>query len=193
MNARPDATHSVKARLMQGLQTGFYSVLRLAPPPVASKAGDLIGRIAGRYFHKTADERSLQNLAVLRPELDAAERRRRVSFMWGHIGRIFTEFACLQTFRHGDLVELAGVEALPEPGTPFVVAACHLGSWEVASIGVAKAGHRVAGTYQPQRNPVFSKIMMRERQKWGWIGLAPDDAPMRRAIRHLDSGGAVVI
>jgi lauroyl/myristoyl acyltransferase len=183
----------IKTRLFFAVQAAFYGLLRLMPPTVASKAGDVIGRIAGRYFRISADERSLQNLATLRPELSHAERRRRINFMWGHIGRIFTEFACLQTFRHGDLVELAGAENLPPPGSPFVVAACHVGSWEVTSIALAIAGHDVAGTYQPQSNPVFSKVMMQERQKWGWIGLAPDAAPMRGAIRQLDRGGAVVI
>lgn len=34
--------------------------------------------------------------------------------------------------------------------------------------------------------------MLHERTHVGWIGLAPKEAPVRRAVRHLDDGGAVV-
>lgn len=74
-----------------------------------------------------------------------------------------------------------------------MIAGCDVGDWETITLAVMSAGHEVSGTYQPQSNPFHHKIMLQERTHFGWIGLAPEEAPVRRAIRHLDDGGAVVI
>lgn len=183
----------IKKRLLQSVELAAYNVLRLAPISVASGVGAILGRISGRYFRQASTRRSLENLAKFRPDLSDAELKRRVGGMWGHIGRIMTEFACYKSLRYGGLIEIAGADALPPAGSPVVVAGSHLGSWETITLAVMAEGHTVAGTYQPQSNFVRNEIMLRERRNVGWISLDKNQAPMRRAIRHLDDGGAVVI
>lgn len=184
---------SFKTRLFQSLELATYHVLRLMPVAMTSGVGAVLGRVSGRYFRKVATRRSRENLAKFRPDLSEAEIARRVGGMWGHIGRILTEFACYKTLRFGNYIEIQGRDALPPSGSPVVVAGSHLGSWEVITLATMAAGHRVAGTYQPQSNLVRNTIMMRERRNVGWISLDKEAAPMRHAIRHLDGGGAVVI
>lgn len=182
-----------KKRVFEVLHLATYRLLKLAPVPLASNVGAMLGHFSGRYFRKRASEVSLANLAVFRPELSEIQRRQSVNGMWRHLGRILTEFTCYKRLRDDGWIELEGADALPPTGSPVVIAGCHVGNWETITLAVMNAGHEVAGTYQPQSNPVHHKIMLQERAQVGWIGLAPDEAPVRRAIRHLDDGGAVVI
>ena len=183
----------LKTRLSHWSEILIFKGLSIMPMAVASGAGAILGRISGRYFRKSASALTLKNLAKFRPDLSDADLKRNVAGMWDHLGRILAEFARYKTLRYGGLIEVVGADALPPPGSPVVVAGCHVGNWETISHAVMMAGHTVAGTYQPLSNSVRHNIMMRQRHGIGWISLAPDAAPMRRAIRHLDEGGAVVI
>ena len=184
----------LKRQSLYGLiDLAVYNALRLMPIPIASGVGALWGRVSGRYLHAAQTARANDNLARLRPELSAAERRTLIGSMCSHLGRIVTEFACLQRLRRSDRITLVDAECLPAPGKPVIIAASHTGSWEALAIGVVMLGHSTSSIYHPQSSSVRNAIASRERQALGWIGIEADRSAVRRAIGHLKHGGALVI
>jgi len=74
-----------KNRVFELLHLATYRLLKLAPAPLASDVGALLGHFSRRYLRKRASEVSRANLAVFRPELSDNERRQHISGMWRHL------------------------------------------------------------------------------------------------------------
>ncbi|MGZ0188578.1 MAG: lysophospholipid acyltransferase family protein [Alphaproteobacteria bacterium] len=170
-----------------------YRMLKRMPVPVASGVGAVLGCISGACFQRANNARAFANLARLKPDATVAERRVMVRSMWKHLGRIMTEYSCLGRLSVAGRIEVVGAETLPAPGTPLIVAASHIGSWDALCISLVMQGYKTASIYQPQPNKTRAAIALRERLAIGWIGLAADRAPARAALRHLHNGDALAL
>jgi KDO2-lipid IV(A) lauroyltransferase len=136
----------------------------------AYAAAGSVTRLVGPFVreHKLAE----QNLAAAFPEKSPAERKKILSAMWEHFGRLAIEYAFLEDLvasfdseRPGKIkfIGLEHVRRIRETGKPVIIFGAHIGNWElVAAIG-AKIGVPVTALYRPPTNPHIAAEIERRR------------------------------
>src|SRR6185312_3755913 len=138
------------------------------------------------------------NLALARPDLDDAARRRlarecvrqtgvsliEVFGIWTHPGRTLANVREVrgQTLFDAALAAKRGL----------ILCAPHLGSWEVANYWIG-ARTPFATFYTQPRYPQLELLLRRLREGGASIQFPIDDSGVRRVFRHLGSGGVVSI
>jgi len=138
------------------------------------------------------------NLALARPDLDDAARRRlarecvrqtgvsliEVFGIWTHPGRTLANVREVrgQTLFDAALAAKRGL----------ILCAPHLGSWEVANYWIG-ARTPFATFYTQPRYPQAEMLLRRLRQGGASIQFPIDDSGVRRVFRHLREGGVVSI
>jgi len=138
------------------------------------------------------------NLALARPDLDDAARRRlarecvrqtgvsliEVFGIWTHPGRTLANVREVrgQTLFDAALAAKRGL----------ILCAPHLGSWEGANYWIG-ARTPFATVYTQPRYPQAEMLLRRLRQGGASIQFPIDDSGVRRVFRHLREGGVVSI
>lgn len=171
------------------------ALLRRLPIDFCSAFGAVSASVRGPKIYREADQRARNNLANLRPDLDAAERERRLMARWRCVGRTMAEFAVLDRMIARGRVQFEGLDNLVKVATEgrgYVVVTLHLGNWE-ASVVSAQFGYPVSTFYEPRPTRGREYISRSSRQRIGVRLLAPSPTGMRSALRILKSGGMVAI
>jgi KDO2-lipid IV(A) lauroyltransferase len=138
------------------------------------------------------------NLALVRPDLDAAARRRLARECVRQTGIALAEAFGIWTRPRRTLARIREVrgEALFEDALAarqgLILCAPHLGSWEVANYWVG-ARTPFATFYTPPRYPQAEALLRRLRTGGASIQFPIDDSGVRRVFRHLQHGGVVSI
>lgn len=129
-----------------------------------------VTRLVGPYVreHKLAEE----NLAAAFPDKSPGERRKILSAMWDHFGRLAVEYAFLEDLvasfdpERPGRIKFIGLDhglRIREAGKPVIIFGAHIGNWElVAAIG-AKIGVPVTALYRPPTNPHIAEEIERRR------------------------------
>jgi KDO2-lipid IV(A) lauroyltransferase len=138
------------------------------------------------------------NLARVRPQLDARERRKLARACLLETGKSLIEvfgiwsraprtLARVREVRGGELFDTALAS-----GKGLILCAPHLGSWEVANYWV---GVRTpfATFYTQPRYPQLELLLRKLREGGASIQFPIDDSGVRRVFRHLGNGGVVSI
>lgn len=145
----------------------LYGFFKLMPVDTASAVGGWIGRKIGNRLG--ANKKVRRNLANAMPELSTGQQDRIITGMWDNLGRIMGEYAHLGEL-DGSRVEVIGVEhvdAARASGKPLIMAAGHLGSWEIIPVTANRYGLNAQLIYRHANNPYVEKLMQHARAPGG--------------------------
>lgn len=189
---RPRARHRAEFAL---LRAGL-AVARRLPADSAARLG---ARLSGLAYRPLSIRRELveQHLRFAFPDRDEAWIRNTAQAAYAHIGRELISMLRMADAPREALIEstsLHGLEPVREAvdtGRGVVLVTGHFGNWEIGAASVAARGLPVDIVVQPQRNPLFDRLIHDARVKLGVNVIAREKAP-RLAIRALRAGRVVV-
>lgn len=168
------------------------SLLRLLPDRAADAFGGALGWLAGSVLRIRRDVVE-ENLARAFPEMSAPERIALTRATYRHLGR-----EAVATFRSAresaarirERTVMHGAEPLLEAarsGGGAVVLTGHAGNWEIAGSSLAARGVPLDGVAFRQRNPLFDRALLRNRERLG-IRIIPRGRAHREVLRTLREG-----
>ena len=181
--------------LIGGSVHTLFFLLRLLPVDRASDLGSWLARRAAPLV-KTPNRRALANLSIAFPEATDADRRRIVSDMWGHLGRIGAEYPHLTRMIGSDRIEIGGydtaVQVLTQP-KPVLFFGAHIGHWEIGPALGAHYNIRVKAIYRPPNNRFVDRMIRRIREACGVDLLVRGAGSVQTVLSELKAGGRVAI
>ncbi|HEX7324244.1 MAG TPA: lipid A biosynthesis acyltransferase [Rhodanobacteraceae bacterium] len=169
------------------------------PLPLLYALGTALGRALWWRRHARERVHTEVNMGIVHPELDAAARAVLVRACLAETGRAVTEMAAVWGRGARRALQLvhevqgqAYFDAALQSGRGLIIAAPHLGCWELLNYWLC-ARTPIAILYAPPRNPAWEALLVRARG-----GLAPeqvraDGAGVRRLYKRLAAGGVVGI
>jgi KDO2-lipid IV(A) lauroyltransferase len=177
--------------------TSVHHALRLLPIDTCSDFGSSMGRYTPSRF-PDSDRQARRNFRLLRPEaddpawLDDAMRR-----MWDNSARTMAEFSVLHRLWDAGRVQVDGIEHALEvkrKGQPLLVAAIHLGNWELIGVIGIRNGINGAAIYSPPENRFEHRIATSVRRRFGGEPIPPSPRTMLDARRVIiEERNALVI
>ncbi len=143
--------------------------------------------------------RAIQNLGLIYPDMNSAERRRIANAVANNVGRSLIENYSPDEFKArmaNAPLEGPGLTALQEAkneGRPVILVSGHYGNYEAVRSALAMQGFPVGCLYRPMRNPYFNAHY--EKTLEGICGPAfPQGSKgMRGFVKHLKQGGMLGI
>lgn len=158
-------------------------------PLVGWIVSHLVAPLAG-YSRRVRD-----NLALVCPELGAAEVRRLVRAVPDNVGRTTIELYSSDAFidRVRDLPlqgpGAAALEAAHQAGRPVILATGHFGNYDVARAALVARGYRVGALYKPMKNPLFNAHYIETIGHIGQPLFPRGPRGLGAMVRFLRSGG----
>ncbi len=174
-------------------------LLGVLPLPALSVLGHGLGRAL--WWRRRARERvhAEVNLRIARPELDPVARAALLRAALVETGCAVTEMAAVwgrgarRALHLVRAVEgLEHFEAALGAGRGLVIAAPHLGCWELLNYWLC-ARTPLAILYAPPRNPAWEALLVRARGDLGPEQVRADGAGVRSLFKRLAAGGVVGI
>ena len=151
-----------------------------------------VGNLAGTVAFWLIPERrrvTRINLAKCFPQMPAAERERLARAHFRAFMRSFVEHALLwwaSRDRIMRLVRLEGLEHLrAAAGHPVILVAPHFVGLDAA---YTRLGCEIAGLYAHQKNPVYDRLLVRGRTRFGLSQAIPRQDGVRAVIASIRSG-----
>lgn len=187
-----------------GLDHLLHAAMPLLGVDGASAFGAALARRSIPRHHPDWLARADAALAALRPELDAGARADMIDRRHAAIGRVMAEFTVLQRMAGQDRIAVDGAarlhDALADDG-PVILAALHLGNWEVSMLppvlrrlaGLETAMRPVHVIYQPPRSRFRHRLAVRARARGGATLLPPGRPAGPAAMQVLRARGIVWI
>lgn len=167
-----------------------FKALGVLPIDWTSGLGDRLGRLVGPRIRKPS-EKSLANLALAFPEKSAEERRQIMVDMWGHLGRVATEYAALGKLANSKRITIYGDDHIRETygKYPLLLISGHIGHWEISPIIAKRHGMTMTGIYRPPNNRFVDRIVRGLRVDCGMTLLPRGTESIRNAMNVLATGG----
>lgn len=153
--------------LEYGLVRALFCLFRLVGVDMASAMAGGVTRAIGPLL--PVSRRADDNLRMIYPQMDAAERRKIVAGVWENLGRTVAEMAHLDKFRPGEdggRVEVVGGEHIlnaVRQGAPGIFVSGHFANWEIMAILLHRLGARPAVIYRAANNPLVDEFIIRTR------------------------------
>lgn len=166
---------------------------RLRVPVAGWVISQLVAPLAGY------SRRVRENLALVLPDLPAAEVRRLVRTVPDNVGRTTIELYSGQDFVNrirGLPLTGPGAEALEaahHAGRPVILATGHFGNYDVARGALVARGYRVGGLYKPMANPLFNAHYVAAISEIGKPLFPRGPRGLSDMVRFLKSGGMLGI
>lgn len=176
---------------------GTIAALSLFPTKLTVAVADRLGRMAWWSARRRRYGRAQISMAL--PELSAQQRDAILRKSCGQLGRTVAETMIqLQRDRKTGLEDyfeyeegaLQQLEAVRDQGAVLVQA--HLGAFEIFGAAAVQAGLRPGFTMRMPTNYYVGQQLLKSRQGWG-IELIPRQGAVRRMLKHMKSGGAVIL
>lgn len=174
---------------------GFALILpyRVRVPLLGGLMRHVFGPIAGYK------RRALDNLAMIWPDLPVKRRLEITNQALDNAGRTLIENYSTAAFtaRQSSVVPTgAGVNALEQAmqtGRPVILVSGHFGNYEAARACLVARGARIGGLYRPMANPYFNAHYVQTMEAFGGPIFATGRAGTAGFVRHLKSGGLLVL
>jgi KDO2-lipid IV(A) lauroyltransferase len=177
-------------QILQGAIAGILlGLAMLVPHRVASNAGSTIARRLGPLFRW--HRRGMANLAHVYPKMSPAERRKLMDGVWDNLGRTFGEFA--RAAKVSATVTVAGLEHIPEEGTPVIFVTVHMANWEALSAMDRLCSRRISVTYRRPNNVYVDKLLRMRTHGLSVEFIDKSDRTGIHLFRRLRAGGAVAL
>ena len=140
--------------------------------------------------------RAMGQLGLAFPELSEVERDRIVHEMWEILGQTFAESFHLDEIYKSDRIRIdpPSQALLAQTDGRFVICAAHQGNWEIATMGLLRAGLAPAGLYQHIKNPLVDAYVRGLRAPYYPAGLlAKERSTALKLLRHVKGGGCLAL
>jgi KDO2-lipid IV(A) lauroyltransferase len=171
----------------------FLRLCALLPLPAVHAFGACAGWLLAR-FPTEARRIARINIARCLPQLDAAERRRLVQRSLVETGKTAAETGPLWRWDRSRILDLVrgvdGEDRLEEAlaaGRGAIIAAPHLGAWEVVGL-YCSMRHRMTSLYRPPRLGELDALMTEARERFGATLVPADIAGVRALLKALRRG-----
>ncbi|WP_041718077.1 lysophospholipid acyltransferase family protein [Alkalilimnicola ehrlichii MLHE-1] len=176
----------------------LLTALSLLPLAVMHRLGAALGPWLTRPGSRSGDVLR-RNLAICFPDLPEAERATLTHAAQREFGRQVLEVPALfrrpvaELLSRVERVEGAEVlDAAYRRGRGVIIAAPHLGSWELLNLWVARH-YPLHFLYRPPRQPALEPIMVAARNRGGGRALPANTAGLRALYKALRAGDVVGI
>lgn len=194
MSDTSQTTPSLSDRLTDAAFRGLLALAGALPyrwrvPAAGWIVARLVAPLAG--WHR----RIRDNLALVCPEMPAAEVERLVRAVPDNVGRTMIELYSGTEFldRVRDLPltgpGAAALGAAHAAGRPVILATGHFGNYDVARAALISRGYRVGALYRPMKNPLFNAHYLDAISAIGTPLFPRGKAGMAAMVRFLKSGG----
>ncbi len=178
---------------------GVRGLLALAMALPYERRVPLMGWVMARVAAPIAgwDRRVRDNLAMIFPDMPAAEVKRLMRAVPENFGRSLIESYSGQEFiaRVADLpFQGAGAEALAqakETGRPVILVTAHFGNHQAPRAALIARGYRVGGLYMPMSNAYFNDRYVAELERLGEPLFERSPRGLAQMVKFLKSGGMV--
>jgi KDO2-lipid IV(A) lauroyltransferase len=166
--------------------------LHWLPLPVLACLGNALGSV---IFHLARRRRHivLVNLGLCFPQLDGRQRRQLAKAHFKVLTRSVLERTLLwwaSRPRLSRLIRCEGeerVQALLDAGRPVLMLAPHFVGLDAGGVAIAMR-FNVASIYAVQSNPVFDRLLLRGRQRFGDQLLLSRQESVRASVRAMKAG-----
>ena len=159
----------------------------------ASDRGERLLRLLGPRLRK--HQHVLGNLRTAFPHWTWHEVEATAPRVWGTLGRVLAEYACLDRIcdpasGRVRVVDLGGIEHVRRSGRPGVYVAPHLANWNLLPVAAARSGIPLTVVFRRQSNPVIEELMTSWQATLGCGFLEVGEAS-RGFVRELRAGRSV--
>ena len=170
----------------------LFWLLHFLPLPLLARVGQLLGTL---LYHIGNRRRriALTNLALCFPELSDSQRQTLAREHFRVLGRSILERSLLwwaSPERLSRLIRVNGEErisTLRDAGRPVILLAPHFVGLDAGGIGITMR-FDVISMYSVQKNPVFDRLLLRGRKRFGDQMLLSRQDGARSSIRAMRSG-----
>jgi len=179
----------------------IYTLIRVALAlPYATRVallGGVVERIVGPLVGYR--RRAEANLALIYPDMAAAERKRIARGCLNNAGRSIIENYSSEEFLHrmeNQPVTGAGFEALRAADAadrPVILVTGHFGNYEATRAALVAQGFAVGGLYRDMSNPYFNAHYVKTMQAFGGPVFPQGRRGTSGFVRHLRGGGQLVL
>lgn len=170
----------------------LFWLLHLLPLPLLARVGQLLGSLLFRLGGRRR-RIALTNLALCFPDLSKSERQALAKAHFRALGRSIVERSLLwwaSPERLSRLIQVNGEERisqLRDAGRPVILLAPHFVGLDAGGIGIAMRFDSLS-MYSVQKNPVFDRLLLRGRKRFGDQMLLSRQDGARSSIRAMRSG-----
>lgn len=177
---------------------GFVVLLSILPLPLARLLMAGVFRLLGPFI-SGANERMERSLKVAFPFRDREWRKARRYRTWSNLGRSVAESVKTRAVQRSlDTAVSARMEpelsAMRDDPRGWLLLLGHLGAWEVVIQLAPRFGRPVMGIFRPLANPLIERDLQKSRALAGVEMVSTEDPLLlRRALRHLRSGGMLAL
>ncbi len=188
----------IRQRLEYGLVLAISLIIRAMPLKMATGFSASIWRFIAPKTRR--HRRAIKNLTKAMPEITSAEREAIALAMWDNLGRVMAETFLLDRLikdpSRFEFENPALVSRYRDKMGPVVIAAPHMGNWEVAVLPLHAIKARAAGVYRIVENPYVDRWLRNKRSALypgGLFATKSDEgmATVMRIAAHLRAGGAL--
>ncbi len=157
----------------------------------------LCGWVMSRVIAPLAgyDKRVRDNLALILPDLPAAEVRRLMRKVPDNVGRTVIEIYSGQEFIDRAVTHplngpgLAPLDKAHAEGRPVVLVTGHFGNYEASRAALIARGYPIGGLYRPMNNAFFNEHYVRAMETIGKPLFPRGKRGLGEMVRHLRKGG----
>lgn len=184
------ATHWLQDRALRAL---FWGMLRLPYRWRVPLAGWVLSRIVAPLAGYS--RRIRENLALILPDLPAAEVARITRAVPDNVGRTLIEiYSGAEFTAHAISHPLTGdgvgaLEAAHQAGRPVILVTGHFGNYDASRAALIARGYRVGALYNPMKNPYFNDHYVAAISQIGTPLFPRGKKGLGDMVRHLRSGG----
>ncbi|MCM8595874.1 lipid A biosynthesis acyltransferase [Accumulibacter sp.] len=174
------------------LLVGFLWGLHVLPLPVLARLGNGLGALCF-WIARRRRNVVLVNLRLCFPELDEGQRSRLARAHFRVLGRSILERSLLlwaRPERLDHLLKVDGAEHIRDliaAGRPVLMLAPHFVGLDAGGAAIAMR-FDCASIYAVQPNPVFDRLLLRGRQRFGDQLLISRHDSLRASVRAMKSG-----
>lgn len=143
--------------------------------------------------------RAARNLALVWPDMAAAERDRLIARIGREAGRTLTgiwfnrDLAAEARGLEAEGPGLAALRAAKAAGRGALIVSGHFGEWEAIRHVLRREGMETGALYRPNNNPYYEPIFRAGIELGGQPIIPKGAAGMRVMLRHLRAGGFMAI
>ncbi|MDR0578888.1 MAG: lysophospholipid acyltransferase family protein [Candidatus Accumulibacter sp.] len=179
-------------KLLSQSAVALFWLLHFLPPPALAAIGGVFGRalfVLGRKRREVARI----NLELCFPELAAADREKLARDHFRVLGRSILERSALWWSRRERLermIRIEGAEKLRarlDAGQPVILLAPHFVGLDAGGVAVAMRFDSLS-MYAEQANPVFDRLLLEGRRRFGDQMLLTRQDGIRAAVKAMKSG-----
>ncbi len=144
-------------------------------------------------------KRALDNLTLIWPEMPLARRQAIANQVCDNAGRSLIENYSTRDFMarmariEPEGPGLAALQAARAAGQAVILVSGHFGNYEAARASLVARGFAVGGLYRPARNSYFNEHYVRTMEAFGGPVFAQGHVGTSGFVRHLRSGGQLVL